>query len=56
MSALYLVQHKDSLTDKLIPVPREVDQKIARRKLASLGLSIDVLTPNQEEYLHSSAI
>lgn len=56
MSALYLVQHKDGLTDKLIPVPREVDQKIARRKLASLGLSIDVLTPNQEEYLHSSAI
>lgn len=32
------------LTEKLIVVPREIDMEIARRKLAYLGKSIDVLT------------
>ena len=30
--------------------------EVARRKLAYLGKSIDVLTPEQEKYLNSSAI
>ena len=44
------------LTEKLIVVPREIDMEVARRKLAYLGKSIDVLTPEQEKYLNSSAI
>lgn len=51
LSAKYLVEHASELTEKLIDVPEEVDQDVARRKLAFLGKSIDVLTPEQEEYL-----
>lgn len=56
LSAKYLVEHKDSLTEKLIPVPREVDLEVARRKLSFLGKQIDMLTDEQVEYLNSSAI
>ena len=56
MSALYLVQNRGKLKERLIPVPREVDLEIARRKLASLALQIDQLTPDQEHYLNESAI
>jgi adenosylhomocysteinase len=56
LSARYLVEHKDSLTEKLISVPREVDLEVANRKLRFLGKSIDRLTPEQEAYLNSSNI
>lgn len=54
LSAKYLVEHQGQLNQKLIDVPREVDQDVAMRKLAFLGKSIDVLTPEQEAYLNSS--
>lgn len=56
LSAKYLVEHKDSLNEKLISVPREVDLEVANRKLCFLGKSIDRLTPEQEAYLNSSNI
>ena len=56
LSAKYLAEHAGELTEKLIVVPREIDMEVARRKLAYLGKSIDVLTPEQEKYLNSSAI
>lgn len=56
LSAKYLVEHKDSLTEKLINVPREVDLEVARRKLSFLGKKIDMLTDEQVEYLNSSSI
>ena len=56
LSAKYLVEHKDSLTEKLINVPREVDLEVARRKLSFLGKQIDMLTDEQVEYLNSSSI
>jgi len=34
-------------------VPEELDREIARLKLASMGVEIDSLTPEQEEYLSS---
>ncbi len=34
-------------------VPEELDREIARLKLASMGIRIDSLTPEQEEYLSS---
>ena len=34
-------------------VPEELDREIARLKLASMGIEIDALTPEQEEYLTS---
>lgn len=56
LSAKYLAEHAGELTEKLIVVPREIDMEVAHRKLAYLGKSIDVLTPEQEKYLNSSAI
>lgn len=56
LSAKYLVENADKLTDKLINVPKEVDMEVAKRKLNFLGKSIDTLTPQQEAYLNSSSI
>lgn len=56
LSARYLVQHAKDLTEKLIVVPKEVDNEVAVRKLNFLGKQIDKLTPEQEKYLFSSSI
>ena len=56
LSARYLAQHAGDIKEKLIPVPREIDREVARRKLAFLGKEIDVLTEDQERYLNSSAL
>lgn len=56
LSARYLVQHGKELNEKLIVVPKEVDNEVAVRKLNFLGKNIDTLTPEQEKYLYSSAI
>ena len=56
LSAKYLVEHAGNLTEKLIPVPKEVDMEVARRKLVFLGKQIDTLTPEQEAYLNSSNV
>ncbi len=52
LSAKYLVEHGAELKEKLIDVPEEVDREVAVRKLAFLGKEIDVLTPEQREYLY----
>lgn len=44
------------LEKKLYRVPEEIDNAIARVKLASMGIGIDALTPEQEQYLHSYTI
>ncbi len=51
LSALHLVTNKGNLTEKLLRVPREVDEDVARRKLAFWGCEIDTLTENQKKYL-----
>ena len=51
LSALHLVNNKGNLTEKLLRVPREVDEDVARRKLAFWGCKIDTLTDNQKKYL-----
>jgi adenosylhomocysteinase len=56
LSAKYLVENEGKITEKLIDVPREVDLEVAHRKLAFLGIRIDKLTPEQEDYLNKSAI
>jgi len=53
LSAEYIVKHAQQLTPKVYPVPAEIDQTVARLKLESLGVTIDKLTPEQEEYLAS---
>ena len=49
----FLVKNKGKLEKKLYTLPHEVDVKIAELKLKSMGISIDTLTVEQEEYLHS---
>ena len=55
LSARYLVQHRDlprrpaAMTHD---VPREIDEEVARRKLAYWGSAIDTLTPEQHKYLY----
>ncbi len=56
LSAKYLVEHAKELNEKLIVVPREVDLEVANRKLKFLGISIDQLTEEQEQYLNSSNV
>ncbi len=51
LSALHLVTNKGNIKEKLISVPREVDEEVARRKLAFWGCKIDTLTENQKKYL-----
>ena len=53
LSALYLVQHQGDLREKIIRVPKEIDQEVAARKLRFWGFAIDKLTPEQETYLNS---
>ena len=48
----WLVKHQDGLEKKVYQVPDAIDDEIGRVKLAALGLSIDTLTPDQEDYLN----
>ena len=54
LAAEWLVKHRDTLETKLYDIPAEIDDAIGWAKLAALGLTIDRLTPKQEEYLHSA--
>ncbi len=47
----FLVKNKGKLENKLYTLPHEVDVNIAKLKLDSMGLEIDTLTAEQEEYL-----
>jgi adenosylhomocysteinase len=49
----HLVLHGDSLEHRVLDVPQELDEEIARLKLESLGVQIDALTPEQQDYLSS---
>ena len=51
----YLVKHHGELENRVYIVPKELDREIARLKLASMGLQIDELTQEQEQYLSSWA-
>ncbi len=53
LSAEYLAKNHKSLEKKVYPVPEELDKKVARLKLEAMGVKIDRLTPEQEEYLAS---
>ena len=53
LAAEYMVKNAASLEKRVYDVPPEVDERIARLKLASLGMGIDTLTPEQVKYLAS---
>jgi adenosylhomocysteinase len=47
----YMLEQGKSLTPGVYPVPQEIDEAVARRKLAAMGISIDSLSGAQKEYL-----
>ena len=53
LSAEYMVKNADKLEKKVYVVPEDIDKEIARLKLAAVGAGIDVLTPEQVQYLSS---
>ena len=53
LSAEYLSKEGKKLENKVYSVPINIDRRIANLKLQSMGISIDKLTKEQEEYLSS---
>ena len=51
VSARWLALHRGELRPGLIPVPRELDEAVARRKLRAMGVAIDSLSDEQSAYL-----
>ena len=51
LSAEYLAKHRGQLQPGVIPVPRELDEAVARRKLKAMGIEIDTLSREQQDYL-----
>ena len=51
LSAEYLAANRGSLKPGVVPVPRELDEAVARRKLSSMGVEIDSLSREQADYL-----
>jgi adenosylhomocysteinase len=49
----YMVKNHASLENKVYTVPVDLDKRVAKLKLESLGVKIDRLTSEQEEYLAS---
>lgn len=53
LSLEYIVKNADKLEKKVYGVPEDIDREIARLKLEAMGVNVDVLTEEQEKYLHS---
>lgn len=53
LAAEHMRENAGGLERKVYPVPEDIDRAIARLKLASMGVQIDALTSEQEEYLSS---
>ena len=49
----YLLTHARELKPNVYPIPKALDEEIARLKLEALGVHIDTLTPEQSAYLAS---
>jgi adenosylhomocysteinase len=54
LTALWLKEnHKDLARDRVHPVPPQIDDEVAARKLASMGIGIDEMTEEQKDYIAS---
>ncbi|MFC2123009.1 adenosylhomocysteinase [Bacteroidota bacterium] len=49
----HIVKNSAKLQPMVYPVPEEIDKQVARLKLKSMGIDIDALTPEQQQYLDS---
>ena len=53
LSAEYLIKNASQLEKQVYSVPEPIDRQIARLKLESMGILVDKLSPEQEQYLAS---
>jgi adenosylhomocysteinase len=53
LCAEYIFKNSKKLEKKVYKVPEETDREIAKIKLKSMGIEIDILTREQEKYLSS---
>jgi len=53
LSAEYALTNRDTLGKHVYDVPHDIDQEVARLKLAALGVHVDTLSAEQERYLTS---
>ncbi len=49
----YLVKNKGELKPSVLTLPEKIDNNIASLQLEAMGVKMDSLTPEQEEYLNS---
>ena len=50
LSAEFLARQAESLGKRVVAVPEEIDDRVARLKLETMSVSIDTLTPEQRRY------
>ena len=50
LSVEHLARSARTLEPRVYPVPREMDEEIARLKLEAMGMRIDALTEEQRAY------
>jgi adenosylhomocysteinase len=53
LCAQYFIDHRGQLENRVHDVPADIDQEVARLKLAAMDVQIDRLTTEQETYLAS---
>ena len=53
LCAEYVAKHHQELERTVHDVPEDIDREVAKLKLKAMGISIDVLTEEQERYLAS---
>ena len=51
LGAEYMVKNAKNMPAAVYTIPADIDKEIARLKLEALGVKIDILTPDQAEYL-----
>jgi adenosylhomocysteinase len=53
LSAEYVAAHHEELENRVYVVPEAIDAEVARLKLAAMGIELDAMTPEQQEYVAS---
>ena len=53
LCAEWVLSKRGELEARVYDVPPDIDAEVARLKLDTMGITIDVLTPEQQEYLTS---
>ena len=53
LSAEFMAKSAKTLEKRVYRVPLQIDQEVARLKLATMNVTIDKLTPEQKKYLSS---